>query len=85
VPYRDVAALLNPRNDADDIAASLTRLNFSANKVIDGPFDDMRRALLHRGLVRVEPPDNVLVAYAPRGGTVASDDDGKRSPFTAAP
>jgi uncharacterized caspase-like protein len=30
-----------------------------------------------RGLVRVEPSDNVLVAYAAREGTVASDGDGK--------
>jgi formylglycine-generating enzyme required for sulfatase activity len=170
--YRNVTALLNPRNDANDIAASLKRLNFSVNRVIDGTFDDMRRALLQfgreavgadmaviyysghgmeiggenwlipidaelqsdrdaeseaiplrsamlqaangsslglvildacrsnpfaakmqrskryrsvdRGLVRVEPSDNVLVAYAAREGTVASDGDGKHSPFTAA-
>jgi hypothetical protein len=37
-----------------------------------------------RGLVRVEPSDNVLVAYAAREGTVASDGDGRHSPFTAA-
>jgi uncharacterized caspase-like protein len=43
--YRNVTPLLNPRNDANDIAASLTRLNFSVSKVIDGAFDDMRRAL----------------------------------------
>jgi uncharacterized caspase-like protein len=170
--YRNVTPLLNPRNDADAIAASLARLNFSVNKVIDGTFDDMRRALVQfgreavgadmaviyysghgmeiggenwlipidaelqsdrdaeseaippksamyqvangsslglvildacrnnpfaakmqrsaryrsidRGLVRVEPTDNVLVAYAAREGTVASDGDGKHSPFTAA-
>jgi len=40
--YRSVAPLLNPRNDANDVAASLTRLNFSVNKVIDGTFEDMR-------------------------------------------
>jgi uncharacterized caspase-like protein len=170
--YRNVTPLVNPRNDANDVAASLTRLNFSVNKVIDGTFDDMRRALLQfgreavgadmaviyysghgmeiggenwlipidaelqsdrdaeneaialksamyqvangsslglvildacrnnpfaakmqrtvrtrsvdRGLVRVEPSDNVLVAYAAREGTVASDGDGKHSPFTVA-
>jgi uncharacterized caspase-like protein len=153
--------MLSPRNDANDIAASLTRLNFSVDKVIDGTFDDKRRALLQfgreaigadmgviyysghgmevggenwlipvdaelqsdrdaeneaialkspmyqvangsslglvildacrnnpfaakmqrsarcraidRGLVRVEPSDNVLVAYAAREGTIASD------------
>jgi hypothetical protein len=38
--YRNVivTALLNPRNDANDIAASLTRLNFSIKKAIDGTF-----------------------------------------------
>jgi uncharacterized caspase-like protein len=172
VAYRNVAPLINPRSDANDIAASLTRLNFSVNKLIDGTFDDMRHALLQfgrdaigadmaviyysghgmeiggenwlipvdaellsdsdaeseaiplksamlqaahgsslglvildacrnnpfaakmqrsaryrsvdRGLVRVEPSDNVLVAYAAREGTVASDGDGKHSPFTEA-
>jgi uncharacterized caspase-like protein len=47
--YRNVTPPVNPRNDANDIAASLTRLNFSVNKVIDGTFDDMRRALLQFG------------------------------------
>lgn len=47
--YRNVTQLPNPRNDANDIAASLKRLNFSVNKVIDGTFDDMRRALLQFG------------------------------------
>jgi uncharacterized caspase-like protein len=47
--YRNVTALLNPRNDANDIAASLTRLNFSVSKVMDGTFDEMRRALLQFG------------------------------------
>jgi uncharacterized caspase-like protein len=43
--YRNVTPL-NTRNDANDIAASLMRLNFVVRKVIDGTFDDMRRALL---------------------------------------
>jgi uncharacterized caspase-like protein len=170
--YKNAVTLQNPRNDANDIAVSLTRLNFSVTKVIDGTFDDMRHALLQfgrdavgadmaviyysghgmeiggenwlipidaellsdndaeseaiplksamlqaahgsslglvildacrnnpfaakmqrsaryrsvdRGLVRVEPSDNVLVAYAAREGTIASDGDGKHSPFTTA-
>jgi len=38
-----------------------------------------------RGLARVEPSDNVLVAYAARAGTTASDGpaSGRNSPFTA--
>jgi uncharacterized caspase-like protein len=37
-----------------------------------------------RGLARVEPNANVLVAYAARNGTVAADGDGHHSPFTIA-
>jgi len=170
--YRNVPALLNTQNDANDIAASFKRLGFSVNKVTDGTFDDMRRAMLQfgrdareaelavvffaghgmevggenwliptdaelqsdrdaeneaiplrsamlqvanasslglvildscrnnpfaakmqrasryravdRGLARVEPTDNVLVAYAAKDGTTARDGAGRNSPFTAA-
>ena len=37
-----------------------------------------------RGLARIEPTNNVLVAYASRDGTVASDGSGRNSPFTSA-
>jgi uncharacterized caspase-like protein len=37
-----------------------------------------------RGLSRVEPMNNVLVAYAAKDGTTASDGSGDHSPFTAA-
>jgi outer membrane protein assembly factor BamD (BamD/ComL family) len=37
-----------------------------------------------RGLSRVEPMNNVLVAYAARDGTTASDGSGDHSPFTTA-
>jgi Caspase domain len=35
-----------------------------------------------RGFSRVEPPGNVLIAYAARDGTVAADGGGRNSPFT---
>jgi hypothetical protein len=35
-----------------------------------------------RGLSRVQPSDNVLVAYSARDGTTASDGPGRNSPFT---
>ena len=35
-----------------------------------------------RGFSRVEPSDNVLVAYAARDGTTAADGSGRNSPFT---
>ena len=37
-----------------------------------------------RGLARVEPSGSTLVAYAAKGGTVASDGEGRNSPYTAA-
>ena len=37
-----------------------------------------------RGLGRIEPASNVLVAYAAKDGTVAEDGRGRNSPFTAA-
>jgi hypothetical protein len=37
-----------------------------------------------RGLARVDPFENVMVVYAARDGTVASDGNGRNSPFTAA-
>jgi hypothetical protein len=37
-----------------------------------------------RGLAPVDPAENVLVAYAARDGTTASDGTGRNSPFTAA-
>jgi uncharacterized caspase-like protein len=37
-----------------------------------------------RGLVRVRPKGNLLVAYSARDGTTASDGSGRNSPFTGA-
>jgi len=37
-----------------------------------------------RGLARIEPASNVLVAYASKDGTVAADGGGRNSPFTSA-
>jgi len=39
---------------------------------------------VERGLARVEPSGNMLVAYAARDGTTAGDGAGRNSPFTAA-
>lgn len=53
------------------------------------PFDSqMKRAdatrAVARGLARVEPNKNTIVAYAAKDGETASDGDGANSPFTAA-
>ena len=55
----------------------------------NNPFDaQMRRVgrtrAVSRGLAPVEPPDNVLVAYAAKDGTAANDGNGRNSPFTSA-
>ena len=55
----------------------------------DNPFAaSMRRAgmtrSIGRGLARVEPLGETLVAYAAKGGTVAADGKGRNSPYTQA-
>ena len=47
--YRNVPVLLNPPNDAGDVAAALKRLGFAVTLVTNGSFDDMRRALIAFG------------------------------------
>jgi hypothetical protein len=47
--YRNVPTLLNPPNDAGDIAAALKRLGFTVSLVANAGFDDMRRALIALG------------------------------------
>jgi hypothetical protein len=42
------------------------------------------RAVAPRGLVPVEPPNSVLVAFAAKHGTTADDGSGRNSPFTTA-
>ena len=55
----------------------------------DNPFAvSMQRAgatrSVGRGLARAEPAGETLVAYAAKGGTVASDGDGRNSPYSRA-
>ncbi|MGY4502961.1 hypothetical protein ACVWYH_006918 [Bradyrhizobium sp. GM24.11] len=47
--YRNVPALLNPPNDASDIAAALKRLGFTVSLATNAGFDDMRRGLIALG------------------------------------
>jgi uncharacterized caspase-like protein len=70
--YRNVTPLLNPRNDANDIAASLTRLNFAVSKVIDGTFDDMRRALLQFGREAIGA-DMAVIYYSGHGMEIGGE------------
>jgi len=43
-----------------------------------------RTRAVQRGLARVEPSNNILVAYAAKDGTTASDGSGRNSPFSKA-
>lgn len=70
----------------DQIAAAtrlkLVILDACRNNVF--PLAGAKRAV-NRGLARVEPEDNTLIAYAAKDGTVADDGQGRRhSPFTDA-
>jgi Caspase domain len=95
-----VDAELKGDSDAEQEAISLravTLMVSSASKlglvVLDAcrnnPFlVNMRRTIasraVDRGLGRIEPINNVLVAYAAKDGTTAADGEGHNSPFTAA-
>ena len=55
----------------------------------DNPFAvrmerSVRGRAVERGLARIEPTGSVLVAYAAKDGTTASDGTGRHSPFTTA-
>ncbi|MET3332476.1 MULTISPECIES: caspase family protein [Bradyrhizobium] len=86
--------------DVESEAVSLRSVNLQVSKarqlgliILDAcrnnPFEaKMKRSLasraVARGLAPTEPTDNVLIAYAARDGTTASDGDGRNSPFTTA-
>jgi hypothetical protein len=93
-------AELRSDTDIESEAVSLRSVNLQVSKarqlgliILDAcrnnPFAaKMKRSLstraVSRGLAPTEPTDNVLVAYAARDGTTASDGDGRNSPFTTA-
>ncbi|MGY3370504.1 putative caspase-like protein [Bradyrhizobium sp. GM2.4] len=94
-----VGAELRSDTDIESEAISLRSVSLQVSKarklglvILDAcrnnPFAaKMRRSLstraVARGLAPTEPSDNVLIAYAARDGTTASDGDGRNSPFTA--
>jgi uncharacterized caspase-like protein len=93
-------AELRSDTDIESEAVSLRSVNLQVSKarqlgliILDAcrnnPFAaKMKRSsstrAVARGLAPTEPTDNVLVAYAARDGTTASDGDGRNSPFTTA-
>lgn len=93
-------ATLRSDTDVESEAVSLRSVNLQVSKarqlglvILDAcrnnPFEaKMKRSLatraVARGLAPTEPTDNVLIAYAARDGTTASDGEGRNSPFTTA-
>jgi Caspase domain len=70
--YQNVAPLLNPANDASDIAASLQRLGFSVTTLINARFDDMRLGLLDFGR-KARGVEMAVVFYAGHGMEIGGE------------
>src|SRR5689334_5490903 len=95
-----VSAELRSDADIESEAISLRSVSLQVSKarklglvILDAcrnnPFAaKMKRSIstraVTRGLAPTEPTENVLIAYAARDGTTASDGDGRNSPFTTA-
>jgi Caspase domain len=95
-----VDARLATENDVQDETVSLDRIMMSMQSAKrlrlvlldscrENPFLNRMKVSratrsLGRGLARVEPENNTLVAYAAKGGQVAADGTGEHSPFTSA-
>jgi Caspase domain len=95
-----VDAKLATENDVQDETVSLDRIMMSLapakrlrlvllDSCRENPFLNRMKVsratrALGRGLARVEPENNTLVAYAAKGGQIAADGAGEHSPFTSA-
>ena len=64
--YRDVPALANPRNDAEDVAAALKRLGFDTTVGLDADRASMEKAI-EAFATKVEGADVALFYYAGHG------------------
>src|ERR1043166_2187187 len=64
--YRDVPALANPRNDAEDVAAALKRLGFQTTVGLDADRAAMEKAI-EAFATAVEGADVALFYYAGHG------------------
>ena len=70
--YRHVPVLPNTINDAGDVVDSLARLGFSVQRVQDGGFDAMRRALLEFSR-KARDAEMALVFFAGHGMEVGGE------------
>lgn len=70
--YRNVPALINPANDAADVAAALTRLGFSVTRLADADFDAMRRTLIAFG-AKARGVEMAVVFFAGHGMEIGGE------------
>ena len=70
--YRGVPALVNPANDAIDVATSLSRMDFEVLQIKNGTFDDMRKGLLEFAR-RARGSEIAVVFYAGHGMEVGGE------------
>jgi len=73
----------------DSVAHTSTLALVILDACRDNPFavkmlHDGKRLAIPQGLARVEPRENIIVAYAAAAGSTADDGHGRNSPFTAA-
>jgi hypothetical protein len=70
--YRSVPGLANPARDANALAGALERLGFSARRLTDASFEDMRRALIEFG-AEARGADMAVVFYAGHGMEIGGE------------
>ena len=83
IPLSTVTAVLSPARKLRLVILDACRTNpFRTRMAADGPAG--RKRTIGRGLGRIEPGENELIAFAAAAGTEADDGSGLQSPFTAA-
>ena len=70
--YSNKPVLVNPQNDANDVAAALERLSFAVTRVENGDFNTMRRAILSFGQ-RTRGAEIAVVFYAGHGMEIGGE------------
>src|SRR5262249_11272631 len=83
IPLSTVTTMLSPARQLRLVILDACRTNpFRARMAADG--SGGRKRSIGRGLGRIEPGENELIAYAAAAGTEADDGSGSQSPFVTA-
>jgi invasion protein IalB len=83
IPLSTVTGVLSPARKLRLVILDACRTNpFRARMALDGPGG--RKRSIGRGLARIEPGENELIAFAAAAGTEADDGSGRQSPFVTA-